>query len=108
MNSDARESDFVARISDLLDLSVVAENLQKLAGEVETRLLGYKMEGESEGPPVPTTSTSPKEDFVSTLKDLTQKTRASLSELSDSLNRLHNELGGIGDSNSKTPGFSER
>lgn len=92
--SGARACEFSGRVSDMHDLSEMAANLQSLASEVEIRLLGHKPEAEREGLNVDRKSDM---NFVAELRYYTNETRRSLHELSDSLNRLHNELGGIGE-----------
>lgn len=91
----ARVAVFSEQVSELLDLSEMAANIKTLAVEVEVRLLGHSgPHGDGNKKPVCDT-TSPL-SLIAAMRNYTRITRESLQTISDSLNKINNELGGVG------------
>ncbi len=79
----------------LTALRIVNEHLDavcKIAGEVEVRLLGPRSAGEGEGQDTAPSSA----DLVAQLTDLTKMIKRRVSYVDESLTRIQDELGNVG------------
>lgn len=86
---------FSEQVSELLDLSEMADNIKTLAVQVEVRMLGHSGP-HGETPKEQVYDESSPLSLIASMRNYTRMTRESLQTISDSLNRIDNELGGVG------------
>ncbi len=89
-----KEADFAARCFDLRDVMELAVSIKGVAEDVELRLLGERTD---ERPVAEVFGTTNVPCLVSEFRDLTRQLREELFQVSDSVNRIQNELGMIAD-----------
>ena len=92
-NAGTKVADFSERVSDLETLAEMAYTIRILACNVEVRLLGHSgPHGESREKD----DTESPVSLVHQLRTQSNRLRASLQTISSSLQRIQNELGGVG------------
>ena len=110
--ANVRVAAFSEQISELQDLTEVADRIKILAQDVEVRMLGHSgPHGEKKEQVYDTESPL---SLIAGMRNYTRLTRESLQGISDSLHRITEELGGVGlnepitDTDSNAPELSRR
>ena len=112
-NTVARQPGFSQRVSELQDLAEIAAKIKVLAQDVEVRMLGHSgPHGDNKKEQV--YDTSGPLSLISGMRNYTRHTQESLQGISNSLQRITEELGGVGlnepnkDENAGNPEFLRR